>query len=342
MNRKRTTLKDIAESLNISTTTVYRALNGHPDISQKLKEQILFLAEQLHYHPNFFASSLRKKHSGMIGVVIPKIIHYFSSTILSGIIKTARERSYQVIICETHNQPDEEQKNISHLTNSGVDGILIAVSNGTTNEDHLIKLVEENIPFVFFDKVPDDINGPKVLTNDYKGAYLATEHLIKQGYKRIAHIKGQQGSRNSLPRFNAYKDALAKYKYEFCDQLLKECKSATEEEGYKFANDFLKMKNRPDAYFAVNDETAIGVIMALRKHNVKIPEEVGVVGFCNSKVAAYMHPSLSSVEQYGYDIGKLSTDILLDMIKNNVDEKLMSKKVILEPKLVVRESSKRV
>src|SRR5215216_3997558 len=298
MSHKKATLKDIAESLNVSITTVNRALKNHPDISTKLKEQIVFLAGELHYRPNYFASSLRKRRSGIIGVIIPRVIHYFSSTVLSGIIKASSDHGYQAIISESNNELEREKMNLLNMMNSGVDGVLIAVSNNTKDETHLSILEEENIPFVFFDKVPDFIDGPKVLTNDRNGAFIATEHLIKQGYSRIAHIKGQEASRNAMPRFNGYKEALEKYGYVFDSQLIRECTSATEEEGYQFALQFMKMKSRPDAIFCVNDETAIGVLAALRKLKISVPEEVGVVGFSNTKSSIYMQPSLSSIEQF--------------------------------------------
>lgn len=342
MNQKKATLKDIAATLNVSITTVYRALKNHPDVSKKLKDQVLFLAGQLHYRPNIFASNLRKQHSGLIGVIIPKIIHYFSTTVLSGIIKTANEKNYQVIIAETNNVFETERSSLLNMINSGVDGILIAVSNNTVNEDHFAAIQDDNIPLVFFDKVPDHINGPKVLTHDKKGALLATEHLIAQGYKRIAHIKGQSASRNALPRFNGYKEALEKHNYIFDQQLVKECKSATEEEGYQFAIQYMKMKKRPDAIFAVNDETAIGALAALRKLKVKVPADLGVVGFSNTKASMYLQPSLTSIEQFGFDIGKVATEILLDLIKaDNEALELKHRKTLLEPKLFVRESSKR-
>ncbi|MFT3825364.1 MAG: substrate-binding domain-containing protein [Chitinophagaceae bacterium] len=239
------------------------------------------------------------------------------------------------------NDLEEERKSLATLVNVGVDGILLAVSNNTLDEEHLAHLHEENIPFVFFDKVPESISGPKVLTNDYKGAFMATEHLIKQKYTRIAHIKGQQGSRNALPRFMGYTDALAKHRHVFNAAYVKQCKHASEEEGYKFTNDLLRMKQRPDAFFTVNDETAIGVITALRKHKISIPDEVGVVGYCNSKTGMYMQPSLTSVEQYGNDIGSRSAEILADMIMGKAGEDVMSKQIILEPRLVIRDSSKR-
>lgn len=343
MGHKRTTLKDIAEKLDVSITTINRALKNHPDISVKLKEQVLFLAEQLHYRPNYFASSLRKNHSGLIGVLMPKIIHYFSSTLLSGIIKTSNEKNYQVIIGETDNNVETEKMSLINMMNSGVDGILIAVSNNTTNEDHFAALQNEDIPLVFFDKVPDHITGPKVLTNDAKGATIATEHLISQGYKKIAHIKGQSASRNAMPRFMGYKTALKKNGHAFNEKLVKECKVATEEEGFEFASQYMKMKNRPDAIFAVNDETAIGVIAALRKLNVRVPQDVGVVGFSNTKASMYMQPSLTSIEQFGFNIGKVATEVLIELITSKTEvTELMHRKTLLEPKLIIRESSVRI
>src|SRR6266496_2088476 len=342
MNRKRTTLKDIAEKLNVSITTINRALKNHPDISSKLKEQVLFLAEQLHYRPNYFASSLRKNHSGLIGVLMPKIIHYFSSTLLSGIIKTSNEKNYQVIIGETDNNVETEKMSLLNMMNSGVDGILIAVSNNTTNEDHFVDLQNENIPLVFFDKVPEHIIGPKVLTNDLKGATMATEHLISQGYKKIAHIKGQSASRNAMPRYTGYKIALQKHGHAFNERLVKECKVATEEEGYEFAVQYMKMKGRPDAIFAVNDETAIGVLAALRKIKVRVPQDVGVVGFSNTKASMYMQPSLTSIEQFGFNIGKVATEVLIELINTKTEApELIHRKTLLEPKLLIRESSMR-
>lgn len=342
MSHKRTTLKDIAERLDVSITTVNRALKDHPDISKNLKEKVRFLAEQLHYRPNHFASSLRTNHSGLIGVLMPKIIHYFSSTVLSGIIKTSNKKAYQVIISETDNNVETEKASLLNMMNSGVDGILIAVSNNTTNEDHFEALQKEKIPLVFFDKVPDHISGPKVLTADKKGAMLATEHLVKQGYRRIAHLKGQLASRNALPRFEGYKAALQKHDVAFDESLIKQCEAATEEEGVALTLALMKMKQKPDAIFAVNDETAVGALAALRSLKIKVPWQVGVVGFSNTKAGMYVQPALSSVEQFGADIGKVATEILIDLITaGNGGTELMHRKTLLEPKLYVRESSLR-
>ncbi len=342
MSQKRTTLKDIAERLNVSITTVNRALKDHPDISKNLKEKVCFLAEQLHYRPNHFASSLRTNHSGLLGVLMPKIIHYFSSTVLSGIIKTSNKNNYQVIIGETDNNIETEKASLLNMMNSGVDGILIAVSNNTTNEDHFAAMQKENIPLVFFDKVPDHIDGPKVLTNDKKGAMLATEHLIEEGYRNIAHLKGQAASRNAAPRFMGYKTALQKHAIPFNEKMVRQCLVASEEEGYELTLELMKMRRKPDAIFAVNDETAIGALAALRSLKIKVPQQVGVVGFSNTKAGMYVQPALSSVEQFGSDIGKVATEILIDMINAGTGvTELMHRKTLLEPKLYIRQSSKK-
>lgn len=279
----------------------------------------------------------------MIGVVLPKITHYFYSTVLSGIIKTAYTHGYRTIVTENRNNRKEEEKMVDRLINTGIDGILVAVSNDTENEDHLRKLVEMNIPHVFFDKVPEDIKGPKVLIDDFKGAYLATQHLIEQGYLNIAHIKGQEGSRNAHFRYSGYLKALADNGIKYPIDLVWQCCYGTEEEGFEIGNSLLKLKNPPDAYFTVNDEIAVGLISAFNKKKIRIPDDVGIVGFCNSVTSQYINPALSSVEQYGWKIGEKSTSILLDLISNRSETtaEYESKKVIIEPTLIIRASSRR-
>jgi LacI family transcriptional regulator len=337
---KRTTLKDIAERLNVSVATISRALRNHPEISQRIKDQVNLLVESLHYRPNSFAVHLRKQHSGIIGVLIPKIVHHFSSTVISGIMAAAHEHKCQILISESGGSHQEEKENLWALINAGVDGLLVAISNHTTDETHFKEALNEGIPIVFFDKVPNDIKAIKVSTNDYKGAFDATEHLIQQGYKKIAHLRGQQGSRNALPRYNGYIDALKKYALPVHDSMVKVCTVCTEEEGYEYTLQMMAQKKKPDAFFCINDETAIGVLAALRHLKIKVPEEVGVVGFCDSKTALYTNPALTSVAQSGYDIGKIAIGMLLDSMaiaqeQNSIDEKIC----ILEPTLIIREST---
>jgi LacI family transcriptional regulator len=339
---KKTTLKDIAEKLNITVATVSRAMSNHPDISQRIKDQVKLLAETLNYRPNSFALHLRKQRSGMIGIILPKIIHYHSSTILSGVILAAHDLKYQVMICESGSTPDEEKNNAWALLNAGVDGLLVSLSNNTFSETHFSDMQNEGIPIVFFDKVPNSFIASKVSTNDYTGAFIATEHLIEQGYKNIAHLKGQIGARNSEPRFRGYMDALQKHHLEANQAFVYECLYCTEEEGFDAAQKLLKKRVRPDSFFCVNDETAIGVLAAMRQMNISVPGEVGVVGFCNLKAGAYMNPSLSTVDQAGIEIGKKAAAVLIDMIEHKADPNCPDyKHTIIEPQLIIRESSRK-
>lgn len=340
---KRTTLKDIAEKLDVSVATVSRALRNHPEISKRIKDQVNLLVETLRYRPNSFALHLRKQHSGIIGVLIPKIVHHFSSTVISGIMAAAHEHKCQILICESGNSMEQEKENLWALINAGIDGLLISVSNHTTIEDHFNEAMEEGIPIVFFDKVPNDIKAIKVVTNDYKGAFDATNHLVEQGYRHIAHLQGQPGSRNALPRLNGYLDALGKYGLSRNDSFIKICSYCTEEEGYQYMMELLELEEKPDAVFCINDETAIGALAALRQMEIKVPEEVGIVGFCNSKAASYYHPTLTSVAQAGYDIGKIAMNMLLDSMAVTIEQENPEDKVcILESALIIRESSMRV
>lgn len=339
---KKTTLKDIAEKLNITVATVSRAMSNHPDISQRIKDQVKLLAEALNYRPNSFALHLRKQRSGMIGIILPKIIHYHSSTILSGVILAAHDLKYQVMICESGSTPEEEKNNAWALLNAGVDGLLVSLSNNTFSESHFSDMQNEGIPIVFLDKVPNSFIASKVSTNDYTGAFIATQHLIEQGYKNIAHLKGQKGARNTVPRYKGYLDAIEKHHLTANASLVYECQYCTEEEGYEAALKLMKNRAKPDGFFCVNDETAIGVLAALRHLKVDVPGAVGVIGFSNLKAGSYMNPTLSTIDQSGIEIGKKAAMLLIDMIDHKADPSGPDyKHTIIEPLLIIRESSYR-
>ncbi len=341
MIKKRTTLKDIAEKLGISVATVSRALKDHPEISQRIKDQVALLVESMHYRPNSFAVHLKNQHSNMIGVIIPKIVHFHSSTILSGIIAKAQELNYQVLICESGKDAESERVNTTALINTGIDGLLVSLSNNNFSEDFFSELHAEGFPMVFFDKVPTTIASHKVLTNDYTGAFLATEHLIKNNYKKIAHFKGQKGARNTQPRFNGFLAALEKYNMHFEKNFVIECEKCTEEEGYNVTMNIMQQAERPDAIFCVNDEMAIGTLSALKKLNIDVPNQVGVIGFSDLTAGKYITPSLSTIAQSGIDIGHKAAELLIKEIHNKLKNDKVFQQHIIEPILVVRDSSSR-
>jgi LacI family transcriptional regulator len=342
MTKKRTTLKDIAEKLGISVATVSRALKNHPEISLRIKDQVNLLVVSMNYRPNSFALHLKNQQSKMIGVILPKVVHYHSSTILKGIISKCHDLNYQVLICESGIDENSERENTSSLINTGIDGLLVSLSNNNFSEDFFGELHADGMPLVFFDKVPTTISSHKVLTNDYTGAFIATEHLIKNNYKKIAHFKGQKGARNTQPRYNGYLAAIEKYNIEFNPKFILECLNCNEEEGYKQTIELMQNDEKPDAIFCVNDEMAIGALSALRYLNIKVPEEVGVVGFSNSTASKYMYPTLTSIEQSGEEIGKRAAALLIQTI--NQDEKMGATFVqsVIEPILIIRESSNRL
>lgn len=339
---KKTTLRDIALKLNITVATVSRALSNHPDISQKIKDQVKLVAEALHYRPNSFALHLRHQRSGTIGVILPKIVHYYSSTMISGILNAAHKAGYQVLLCDSGQTLEEESSNLDALINTGVDGILVSMSNHSGNEELYVKLTEAGLPTVFFDKVPSTFSACKVSTNDYTGAFMATEHLLQQGYKNIAHIKGQIGSKNTQPRWQGYIAALEKYNQKPFLNLIRECTFCTEKEGYEITLSLMKETIKPDALFCVNDETAIGALAALRKLRIAVPQKVGVVGFSNAIAGSFSWPTLTTVDQFGEVIGSKSAETLLDLIMNpDKNKPEFYQQIITEPQLICRDSSQR-
>jgi LacI family transcriptional regulator len=338
---KKPTLKDIAEKLNITVATVSRALRNHPDISQKIKDQVKLIAESLHYRPNSFAVNLRKQSSGLIGIMLPKIVHYYSSTMIKGMVGEAQKHNYQIMICESGINEETEKENAWALLNSGVDGLLVSVSNNTFNETYFQDIQQEGYPIVFFDKVPISIPCNKISTDDFKGGYLATEHLIQQGYKKIAHFKGQAGARNTIPRLHGYLKALQDYSIQVNEQFIIDSIECREEEGYHKTLFLMQQKKKPDAIFCENDEMAIGTIAALRYLNVNIPHDFGVVGFCNMPVGNYMQPTLTSIAQSGDEIGAKAMAMLIDIIKNpgKLNDNIS---LVTEPSLIIRNSSLRL
>lgn len=347
MTHKKATLKDIADRLHVTVATVSRALSNHPDISQKLKDQVRLIADALNYRPNSFALHLRHQRSGMIGVLLPKIVHYYSSTMISGILAAAHQAGYQVLLCDSGMSIEEEERNSKALLQTGVDGLLVSLSNNPGSEELYASLLHDGIPVVFFDKVPTTYPATKISTNDYTGAFMATEHLIQQGYRNIAHIQGQKSSCNAAPRLQGYVEALQKAGLRAPASLIRACTFCTEEEGYQLTMSLMKQRKKPDALFCVNDETAIGALAALHQLGIRVPEDGGVVGFSNSIAGQYTFPSLTSVDQFGTLIGSKATAALLALLKGNTDNGLAEgaspyKQVITEPQLICRASSARI
>lgn len=338
---KTITLKQIAEELNISVTTVSKALKDYPDVSKKTKQRVLDLAKKLNYIPNSFAVSLRMRQSKTIGVIVPTTVHHFFSNVIKGILKEAEKKDYLVILLHSNENYELEKKQVDLLISKGVDGILISLSNKTNNFEHLQKIISHGIPLVLFDKIAKTVKCSKVIIDDRKAAYDAVSYLIKKGYKRIAHFRGDLNPQNSIDRFLGYKQALLDHDIDFDPTLVYMCNSNSDlEDGYNNAEKLLKDHgNNIDAIFTITDLIAIGIMKYFTDHNIKIPEDIALFGFSNWFMSSVINPGLSSVEQHGYEMGEKSAYIVFQEIDSKHNNILIEPQTIILPtKLIIRES----
>ncbi len=335
--KRRATLKDIANALNISVTTVSRALNDKDDISPKTKEAVLEVARMLEYKPNAMAVSLRKNVANkIVGVILPAVEHHFFSTILKGIMTAAHLSDYMIMMGESNQDFNKERKILQHFGDHLVSGVILSPSRHPDSPKNVALLRSMDIPFILIDRKFDDYTGSFLQHDDYSGAYAAVSHLIAQGYKRIAHIRGDETCNISSERFKGYISALSDHGIPIDHHLVKSCLNARKEDGYRNTAILFDGKYpNPDAIFTVTDHVASGVYEYAKDHGINIPKELGVVGYSNSEVADHLSPKLSTVEQNGHEMGRTSFNFLIEQIKNrqSVFQRTFS------TKLLIRESS---
>ena len=338
MKKSRTTITEIAQELGISPSTVSRALNNHPAISNKTRKAVVKLAQKLNYQPNLLALNVLKKRTNLIGVIVPEITSYFFSSVINGIQDLVKQSGINMIIGQSNESYAEEKNIVQTFASIRVDGFLISPSSKTKTYDHLDMLVENNIPLVIFDRDCEKMNIDKVFVDEYSGAFQAVEHLIKNGCRKIAHIAGEQTLSTARHRLRAYKDALEKHKLPIDEDYIVISKGFTPKHGIKPTKKLLNNPVRPDAIFAVNDGVAIGAMYVIKGAGIKIPEDISVIGFDDEPHSSYFKPSLSTVMQPTYEMGMLSARILLKRINTNND--ISRPRVeLLYPELVIRESS---
>jgi LacI family transcriptional regulator len=336
------TLKHIAEQLNISVTTVSKALKNYPDVSKDTKKKVRKLAKKLNYVPNSYAVNLRTKSSKTIGVIIPATVHHFFSNVLKGIIRVAGKKGYLVILLQSNENFKLERKQIDLLLNKGVDGILISLSNKTNSYKHLQKVVDHEVPLVLFDKITKSIQCSKVIINDRQASYEAVTYLIKKGYKNIAHFRGDLNPQNSIDRFLGYKQALLDHNINYDKNLVYTCNNNSDfEDGYNNSKKlFEEDKHIVDAIFTITDVVAIGVLKYLNDNNIDVPKQVALFGFSNWFMSSVVSPSLSTVNQPGFEMGKKAAKILLKEIRFKKESIPYSfSEIELPTKLIIRESS---
>lgn len=334
--KRQVTIKDIAGKLGISTSTVSRALKDHPDISLKTREAVQELAKLLGYKPNLIALNLKHSRTNTIGVIVPEVQHYFFSTILNGIEEVAYKSDFSVMVFQSNESYMREVLNTQTLLANRVDGVLASFSKNTHDFSHFQQLIDNEIPLVFFDRENEDLHADCVIVDDYSGAYHAVMHLINQGCRRIAFYSAPQHLMLGKNRLEGYKTALEKNGIAYNPDLVYSCD--TYEDAVKISRTVLKKQDRPDAVFAVNDLTAIGAMKTARKLGLSIPEDIRFVGFENSRSASICEPELTTVDQFGFELGKKATELLLRRIKQDTFE-YETEKQIVKTNLVVRETA---
>ncbi len=338
MSKKRnTTLKELATKLGLSISTVSRALNDHPDISTDTKQNVKKLAKQMHYVPNLFARGFRSQESHILGVIVPNISHLFTTTILKGILEEAELHGYRVIISESQNNETKQFEMLKTMTQFGVDGILMSLAKKTTFLDNILQIFNHK-PMVLFDKVSNKIPCTQIAINEEEAAFNAVEHLINLGKKRIAILKESENSFNSEMRYAGYLRALKEHNIPVDEKIILSTEDISIRNGKRLTSILLSLKKRPDAIFAITDNAAIGAIKTLHKFNVKIPDEIAVVGFSNSANSTIVQPELTTVDQPGDKIGRTAVQYLIKEIENPENE-IMTKTVELKTSLIVRDSS---
>lgn len=333
------TIKDIARELGISPSTVSRALKDHPDISPQTKIQVREMVEKMKYKPNAVALSLRSRKTNIIGVIVPEMVHHFFSSVISGIEEESISAGYNVMMFQSNESYEREVLNIQALLASRVDGVLASLSKTTKTFSHYRELMENEIPLVLFDRVTDDLETDKVVVDDFTGAFEATEYLIKTGCRRIAHFAAPQHLKIGYLRQRGYISALEKNGIAVDDDLIVKCD--THNEALDITYKVMALKNPPDAIFAVNDLTATGVLKVLKRLQLRVPEDISVVGFTDGLVSTVTDPPMTTVSQHGFEMGKIAARILLQRIENGL-ENFKPQTEVLKTELVIRESTKRI
>lgn len=341
-NRKKNkvTIHDIAKQLNTTASTVSRALQDHPRISQAMKKAVLELAEKLNYQPNSIASSLRKGHGNTVGIVIPRIDRNFFSNVIGGIEDVAAESGYNVLISQTYESEEKEKNIIETLINGKVDGLLVSLASGTSNISHFVQATEKGVPLIFFDRTTANLDVSKVEIDDFLGAHMAVSHLIRQGCRRIVHFSGPLNVSIYANRFKGYKAALEENGIAF-DESLHFKLTLTREKGTQAVEHLLTLNPRPDAIFSASDYSALGAMIALKEKNIAIPDEVAVVGFANEPFADIITPSLTSVDQHSREVGQAAAKLFFEELRLHGNP-YVSKRVMLTPELIIRDSSKKL
>jgi len=334
---KEVTIYDIAKKLNISAATVSRGLKDHPGINKNTKKKIISTANEMGYRSNSFASSLRKKRSNIIGVIVPRLNSNFMSDVIAGIEKVVNDSNYNLFISQSLETMKKEASNAKAMFDNRVDGLLVSLAYDTTDISHFEPFINRGIPVIFFDRVYEHKQCPSIYIDNYKAAYEITEHLAEQGCKRIMHISGSQLRNVYMERFRGFKQALADNNLPFEEEQLI-INDLSGKAGSEAAKQILAMPVRPDAVFVANDICAISCMQTLKKAGIQIPEDIAFAGFNNDPASEVIEPNLTTINYKGYEMGEVAAKILIGHLNKEADLQ-QTHSLILRSEMIVRESS---
>lgn len=338
MKPKKATIHDIAKKLSITASTVSRALNNNPRISEATKKAVFKVAKDLNYQPNNIAAALRSGKSQLIGIIVPRINRSFFSSVIRGVEEVANTLGYGVIVSQSYEKIENEISVVNSLLNARVDGIMASiVANKTENYEHYENVIKKGIPLVLFDRTTKEIETSQVVIDDYLGGYMVTEHLIKQGCKKIIHFTSDRTINIYKERYRGYIEALKDYNIPFNqsfvfknNMLLDGGRDSTEkllESGQKF-----------DAIFSASDYAAAGAMQVMKEQNIKIPDDIALAGFSNEPFTSLTDPPLTTVSQFPIEMGQAAAELFFEIL-GSTKKKVIPQKTVLHPELIVRASS---
>ena len=340
--KKAITIHDLAKELKVSASTVSRALKGHSSIGKKTIKAVKQLAEKRGYRPNRLAANLRTQNTQTIGVLVSWINRPFISSLIHGVEEAAREAGYQVIITQSHDSLENEKNNVKAMFDSRTSGLIVSLAMETKNYDHFNAFFDNNIPVVFVDRVPENLKCHKVVIDNYNAGFKATEHLIEQGCKRIAHFSGASYQNIYSERLRGYLDALKHHGIKVDDSIIMKGKILSAEEAINLTKYLLELPTPPDGIFSANDTAAISAIQYAKSVGVKVPKDLAIIGFNNDPVSLIIDPQLSTVSHPAVDMGRIAVQKSLELINAGGANSIIKNQIIeLDTEIIVRASSKR-
>lgn len=335
MGKRHISLKDLATELGVSISSVSRALKNHPDISPELTTKIQKLAKEWNYTPNPLAMGLLRQQTKMIGVIVPDIVTHFYSSIISGIEEVAKQHGYFIVIASSNESMGKEIESVENLLKSRVEGFIVCISQETNSFEHFWKLISNEIPLVFFDRICETLEVPTVIADGIDATKKITHHFYENGCRRIAYISGPEHLNISKNRREGYLEGLKACGLKFDPRYLVEC-NLSAEDATRATQELLNNKELPDAIFGLNDTIAFAAMKEIKKQGFKIPDDVALVGFTDEFHSTVVDPTLTSVTHPTLEMGREAAKLFFQIIKN---EKNFNKQIVLKTELVVRESS---